>query len=329
MLDLPALRAQFRVQQARYEKLAHRVEVELVAKLRESGVYADVTSRAKEEPNFIRKALKKQAEDTVKHADPLSSIKDRAGVRAIVLHHDGAEEACHLIRASFDVIEFEDTRDRLRPHELGYLGRHFLVTLKPTNLDDEVLDLEGLVCEVQVHTKAENAWSSVSHPMLYKPVAGPTSPRIARQVTRAVALIELFDEEIMRARNELQSEPGYGPAAMLTVLEAEFLRVSPRDFDPELSMQVLRGVEDAYTEDELRTYRRLLDDYLKHNRSMLEALLARYENDFAAHPLLFQPELLAIHERLIARPEQLKTTWLRDSPFDIQLLDSLRDVLGR
>ena len=242
MLDLPDLRTRFRIEGARYAKLAARVEADLKSGLKEAGVYAEVVGRAKEESNFIRKALKKHAADPVKHADPLTSITDRAGARAVVLHHEGAERSCAFVRGRFQVVEFEDARERLQPNELGYLGLHFLVRIRPEHLSSVELDLAGLICEIQIHTKAQSAWASVSHPMLYKPLGGAVSPLIAHRVNRAVALIDLFDEEIMRARGDLMNEPGYQPAAMLTVLEAEYLRVAPKDFDAELSLQVLAGL---------------------------------------------------------------------------------------
>jgi ppGpp synthetase/RelA/SpoT-type nucleotidyltranferase len=262
VLDLPDLRARFRIEVARYAKLAAFVEADLKTGLKEAGVYAEVTGRAKEEPNFIRKALKKHAADPDKHADPLASITDRAGARAVVLHHEGAERACSFVRDRFEVVEFEDARDRLQSNELGYLGLHFLVRIYPEPLSSGELDLVGLICEVQIHTKAQSAWASVSHPMLYKPVGGAVSPLIAHRVNRAVALIDLFDEEIMRARGDLMNESGYQPAAMLRVLEAEYLRVAPKDFDAELSLQVLAGLVAAYSANDLNHYKALIEQEL-------------------------------------------------------------------
>lgn len=329
MLDLADLRARFRVEVARYEKLAARVEADLRTGLKEAGVYAEVTGRAKEEPNFLRKALKKNAADPIKHADPLMSITDRAGARAVVLHHEAATTACAFVRDHFEVVEYQDARDRLQPNELGYLGLHFLVRSRPIHLSSGELDLAGLICEIQIHTKAQSAWASVSHPMLYKPVGGAVSPLIAHRVNRAVALIDLFDEEIMRARGDLMNEPGYQPAAMLTVLESEYLRVAPRDFDGELSLQVLAGLVPSYSADDLSHYRTLIGDFMRTTRPTIEALFKNYLDDPDAHPLLFQPEFLAIFERVVAVPERLRAVWLDESRFDIGLLDSLRNVIGR
>ena len=64
-------------------------------------------------------------------------------------------------------------------------------------------------------------------------------------------------------------------------------------------------------------------------RPAIEALFKNYLDDPDAHPLLFQPELLAILERLTSVPETLRAVWVQTSPFDIGLLDSLRNVLGR
>lgn len=331
MTELETWRTRFRSDLARYEKLATAVERHLIESTRGLGLAAEVTARAKEEPNFLRKALKKQAQDPTKYADPFLSIHDRAGARVVVPHRSATtmvRDCIEAVDSPFEVVEVEDTRERYAPNELGYLGVHYLVCLRASSLDNASRDLEGLICEVQLHTKAQSAWSTVSHPLLYKPADGEVPVHIARRINRSIALIDLFDDEIELARSDLVGQPGYVPAQMLETLQTEFMRLSPVDFDPELSLAILSGIQDAYTESERNLFAALMSDFVDQSREAIAAIYAHYQADPGAHPLLFQPEGLAIYERLLTAPARLESVWASRSSYSVELLDSLRPVLG-
>jgi len=331
LTDLDDWRVRFRSDLARYEKLAKAVEQILSETVRGLGIAAEVSARAKEEPNFLRKALKKQAQDPVTHADPFKSIHDRAGARVVVPYRSATTMVRNLLEADdspFNVMEVEDTRERYAPNELGYLGVHYLVGLKASGLDNSTLDLDGLVCEIQLHTKAQSAWSTVSHPLLYKPADQEVPVHIARRVNRSIALIDLFDDEIELARADLLRQPGYVPAQMLEALQTEFMRLSPVDFDSELSLAILKGIETAYDESELASFSALIQAFVREHREAITAIYSNYQNDPGAHPLLFQPEAIAIYERLRTAPARLERSWTSTSSYPGDLLTTLRPVLG-
>jgi hypothetical protein len=145
---------------------------------------------------------------------------------------------------------------------------------------------------------------------------------------RAVTLVDLFDDEIDVARQELKSEPGYGPAAMLAILEPEFLAITPLDFNVELSLEVLGFVQDVYEAEELADFESLIATFMETARSSLAAIFVAYASDEEVDPLLFQPEVISIYERLTIKPALLRTAWIQ-GPLDVSYLDSLRSVLGR
>src|SRR5690606_19531847 len=131
--------------------------------------------RAKDVPNFVRKALRKG------YPDPWESIRDKAGVRVLVPYHDLTSRVSEVIRETFTVTHEEDKRLDLAPDQLGYLGIHFEVVVPDAVLGGSHADLSGLICEIQVHTRVQNAWSEVSHELIYKP-AGEVDADVKRRV---------------------------------------------------------------------------------------------------------------------------------------------------
>lgn len=264
----------------------------------------------------------------MKHSDPLKSITDKAGVRVIIPHLEARDAVRDAIDACFDVAEFDDTLDRYEPHELGYLGWHFLVRLQETRMTDELVHLRSLLCEIQVQTKAQNAWSDVSHPLLYKPAGRPPPAPIARRLNLAVALVELFDEQVDSARREIMAAEGFKATSMYATLERHFLQISYDDFDGELTLEILEGLQHAYSAEELESFEELMSTFVGLKRTVIEQIYDRYRNDPEAHPLLFQPEALAVYERLSLKPQKTKAVWRDDVPYPQDLLDQLGIVFG-
>ena len=103
------------------------------------------TSRVAEEAlNLVLKALRKQTEQPEKYADPLDAIGDKAGVRVIVDDLDAREVVHKTLDACLEVLSFEDTAERYRPNELGYLGQHYQVRLLDSDLSTDESYLRGL-----------------------------------------------------------------------------------------------------------------------------------------------------------------------------------------
>ena len=152
--------------------------------------------------------------------DPWASTNDLAAARVVVALSEEVDRLGDLIEAEFDNAKRVDVGLRLDVDQLGYLGIHYEVEPRIHSLaPGEEDDLVGRVFEIQLHTKAQNAWASVEHPMLYKPVGRTPSREIQRRVNRAVALVELFDAEIRQACEAMKSEPGYEQTVLLQHLQ--------------------------------------------------------------------------------------------------------------
>jgi ppGpp synthetase/RelA/SpoT-type nucleotidyltranferase len=318
--DLDDLRAAFSEDQDGYLRLCEWATERLRSALKPAPIYYPlVDGRPKDVQSFLKKAILNNYEN------PKSDITDRAGVRIIVTFRSDIVEVEKVILTLFDVIERTDKSEDLDDDRLGYLGVHYLV--KRRSDDETASDVPDFVFEVQIHSKAENAWAGASHRLLYKPVGGKPSVTVRRRVNRLVALVEIFDQEVDAAWKQIVEVPGYEQGAMLLPLERHFLALAAyAEFDEELSLKVLGVLRGAYTEGELGRFPELIDQYVLERHDYIKQQLSQVSPE-TSNPFMMQPEVIAILERLETAKERLRASW--DAELPSRWLDSLSEELGR
>lgn len=329
-LDLADLRARYRALYSNYVLLTERAKHLLGQALEADHLgpeVAHVSGRAKGISNFQRKAIRKHLEDSVRHADPLTAITDKAGVRVVVDHLERRNRVLQIATEVFQLGEVEDTSKRYKANELGYLGLHVQGTIRSADLSPEEQQLRGLEFELQIHTQAQHAWSTVSHPVTYKPFGGDPPVELATKVYRLVALVSMFDEEVDRVNRMLVESPDYLPQRMLSVLDRQFAGWLPSPSDDQLSLQVLGVVAHAYTSDEMKAFDSRIDVLVREHRTTLDTVLGHYQGTDDEYPLLFQPEVLAIYERLLYAKARLRSAWI-ESRLPTEYLDQLAVVFA-
>jgi ppGpp synthetase/RelA/SpoT-type nucleotidyltranferase len=326
-LDIPSLKNEYINQYPIYNELVEKIKQILSGALHAQQIQASVDGRAKELPNLLKKAIRKHAEKPDQYADALREITDKAGVRIIVDHLGDAERVRQIICEGFEVLDFEDMKNRYKPNELGYLGLHLQVRLLDDQVEPDELHLRGRECEIQVHTHAQSAWARVSHPLLYKPPAGEPVPEVASKVMRAVALVSLFDEQVEEARTRVSSHPSYRPSQMLYSLERLFAPWMERPTDDQLSLTVLDILQHLFDEGELVDFAVLMDTFVTSRRGQIDAVYEAFADRADEQLLLFQPEALAIYELLVTRPALLRAAWV-ECALPNELLDDLAEVFA-
>lgn len=327
-LDVAGIRDGYSAQQPAYILLGSKVEAILRTLVTENKVKDAfvMEPRVKDVLSFVKKAIVKHAKDPVDYADPLTRISDKAGVRLVTSHLDDSDLVAWLIQERFDVLSDDDMKDRYGPKELGYLGRHLQVRLRSVDIAPNEKALIGLECEVQIHTRAQNAWATVSHALLYKPVGEPDD-EVSAKVHRAVALVGIFDDEIRAARALVMSDPNYRPARMLQALEAEFTDFVTVAWDGNLSLEVCRVLEQVYDPSELENFEDQIHDFVEAERGSISAILDEYGGASGDALLVSQPEILAIYDRLKKSKHALREAWIH-SPLSLDLLIEAGRALG-
>jgi ppGpp synthetase/RelA/SpoT-type nucleotidyltranferase len=327
-LDIARIRDGYKQRYPAYCQLVALATPKLHTAVRACIQEAVIDGRPKEPYSFVQKAIRKYLERPEEYADPLERIGDGAGLRVIVAHLSEATVASRVATEIFDALDVEDVGERYEPNELGYLGIHIQARLKSTDVDPKDTYLLDYTFEVQIHTKAQDAWSTVSHPLLYKPPGGQPSKAVSAKVYRAVALVSLFDEQVAEARAAILTDRRYRPAAMLDILHRQFLDWLQHPGDDTLSLHILEVLQAAYDEIELSKFEEIIDLYVRENRDRLTAILTLYTDAADSYPVLFQPEMIAIAERLDRAPQKLAGVW-QLSGLPSALLSETATALGR
>jgi ppGpp synthetase/RelA/SpoT-type nucleotidyltranferase len=304
-----------------YKDLASQLGTRIQDRLERRGLEVIVQWRAKTVQSFVKKALRKG------YADPLSEIGDKAGVRVIVHFEADVPVVREVVGELCTIVNEESKRDALAYDQLGYLGVHLDVHAVDDALDASDRDrLRGLGAEVQIHTKAQSAWAVVSHELLYKSPQ-ELSVEIQRGITRLVALVELFDGEIARFRQAIESDPDFEEMVVLGPLDDEIVRFSARRPDRALSAIVVPPLVRLHERPAGELYPEVLMPFIVEHEEQLQALYNAYRDDERANPLLFQPEALLIFERLEHDPDRLGAAWPVDR-LPLELLESLGTIWG-
>lgn len=130
----------------------------------------------------------------------LDDITDILGCRVICFLSDEIEKIGKKVEETF-VIDWENSCDKrtlLKENAFGYLSLHYICSLPfGDKWPDEIC---GKKFEVQIRTILQHAWSAIHHDIGYKSDFGV--PReISRQFARLASLLELADDEFVRARD--------------------------------------------------------------------------------------------------------------------------------
>lgn len=299
----PSLAKQYTKRLPIYRNLAKRVSLTLARHLRDKGIPAVTTFRAKDVHSFVKKAI----DPTKSYKDPLKEIHDKAGSRVVVAYLEDFREVQRLIPTWFPG-SVEDDKTLRSPDSFGYLGVHFDVVLRTAKLKSD-RSVKGEVCEVQLHSRASNLWSESEHDLIYKAAQTPP-PEVERRMNRLVALTELFDTELSGCRQELRTLPGYDSAAVLMRLERQFFRFTASAYRRSLSLNVIEALRSAYPDRNGGQIADLVDSFVNSRTSDLRATFARRDIDPQMDVMLSQPESLLVFERISAnRINALRKAW--------------------
>lgn len=300
-----------------WDALATHVRGRLETTLQELQLHGWVFARAKDAESFTRKVI-------IGERDP-ESIGDRAGVRVVLAYESQCELVEDAIRREFTLISREEKRDALAYDQNGYLGVHLDIRLRD---DDPQRSRFGeRRVELQLRTIGQWAWAEVSHEQLYKP-AVDVPEELKRRIYRLVSLVELFDNEVAGFVAEAQALPGYREAAVLPPLEAELrtrfgILASPdRRISRELAAALVPLYEPANAQ---QVYEEFLRPWIAEHEDDLRVQLERGQRE--RHPLIRQPEILLLFERIDRAPAALEEAWPDTLPR--VLLTRLGQLWGR
>lgn len=250
-----------------------------------------VVGRVKTARSLIRKLRK----------DPSSprawtSINDKVGLRVICSTKQDCKRVDEAILSQgWKVVDRDKKRGKA--NRLYYPGIHFLV-------DDGVSRDhlgEPILCEIQVRTRAQDAWSVVSHKLLYKGLIHPPR-RMRRVINRLTVVVEMFDDEVHRMFKRRESMPMYETAIALELLEDQYEEIIGEPSDGPADLDIMTILMAAYAEEERANFETIVSNYCNANRSQLRADISAHQPGQAGFIesrdwLFTQPEIISILER--------------------------------
>ena len=295
----------WRRERPRYQRLAKAVEATLAAGLRERGIRCEVTSRAKSLDSFVKKMIRKRYGD-------MTRMGDKAGARVVCLCEEHRQIAITVAQQLLKTSNWDEKRKSREADRLGYLGVHCDAQLLQAP-DDSQEDLLEVSCEVQFHTVAEHAWNAPFHDLIYKPPEGVSiPPEISRLGYRLLALTEIYDSELTRTRDAVQALPNYGHAALLRYLDEQFYRLTAREYDRDLSFEVIAALLPLYGDLTVDQIAAMVAKFYENHEDKLQALFMEYEAaDPETRAFIMQPESVMVFERIVADRYVLEDAWVK------------------
>ena len=132
----------------------------------------------------------------------LADVTDILGCRIVCFLADEIDKIGKKIEQTF-VVDWENSSDKralIKADSFGYLSLHYICSLPfGDKWPDEIC---GKKFEIQIKTVLQHAWSVIHHDIGYKSDFGV--PRaISRQFARLAGLLELADDEFVRARDNM------------------------------------------------------------------------------------------------------------------------------
>ena len=188
----------YRKQREHFVKLGDVVHEMLANIAKELGLTVlAVEHRVKEERSLAGKLERKGDLYNV-----FEDITDILGCRVICFLSDEVDKIGKKVEEKF-VVDWENSsnkKDLLKENAFGYLSLHYICSLPfGDKWPDEIC---GKKFEIQIRTILQHAWSAIHHDIGYKSDFGV--PRdINRQFARLAGLLELADDEFVRARDNM------------------------------------------------------------------------------------------------------------------------------
>lgn len=302
MSDLDQVRKRWLEEEPRYHEYGLLLASEISQALKGTGIWFDVSSRAKSVDSLLKKLIKKPDHT-------FESIPDKVGVRVIVRYRSDLAAIIPALQAVLHCGPID--RKHATTNTVGYLSIHVdLVRLSESHPEQRRFPVNEFWAELQLRTQAQHLWSEMSHDSIYKnnETIVVLSDDVRRRVNLMAGQIEIADREFDRLAGETRSAD---EAELFRFLEPYYYRLASAKPDIELSLLILRLLRPLYTADNVPAIEEKLSSFIQEHTAFLKKRydLAQEEGATPVSPLFFQPEALMIYERLSDDEVGVRQAW--------------------
>jgi len=201
-MDLDKLREAYQEVQLKADELCRTLRQQIEALLSANSVQLGVPIESRVKSwNSIQDKI--QRRNLI--IEKLTELGDLVGLRVIVLFRRDVDKLCSVVERTFQILEKEDTSQRLDESQFGYHSVHYTIRLPQQWLTIPSLsNLAEFRAELQIRTMSQHMWDEASHFLQYKQESNvPDSVR--RSIHRVSALLETVDlefERVLQAREQ-------------------------------------------------------------------------------------------------------------------------------
>jgi len=201
MKDIDSVVKWYKDNQPIYASLASKVAEIIKENLEQSGIqYHSVTNRGKSLESFSKKAKSE------KYSDPVSEIKDMAGIRVITYLDSDVKKAADIIENLFDIdkVHSIDQSQLLGSDRLGYRSVHYVAKFNKSRCKlPEYKRYEDLPFEIQIRSLLQHAWAEIEHDRNYK-FSGKLPTELERRFYLVAGMLECADREFVSIAEEIE-----------------------------------------------------------------------------------------------------------------------------
>ena len=255
------------VYEAALDSLVRRLEREI----KERGLRVSLKNRVKSFSSYYAKLLERigRTQDRKEKV----YIQDILGIRIVCPFLENLQRAEEIVRSLYTVFEVERKGADHSFREFGYQSVHLLLEL-PRDLRENFPDLDTDICEVQIRTILQDAWSEVEHELVYKSSFTPYDESLRRKLAALNANLTLSDvifQEIRDYQRSLHGELKKRRRSFIELVEKETAGI-PAEPDRKSVHTGQPGISSALSVDEL-----LLEALNAHNRGNFSGAIELYD----------------------------------------------------
>jgi putative GTP pyrophosphokinase len=197
-LDKKVLEDRYASKTERYTAVLVELLRKVQSVLSQEHVRATVKGRLKTFESYYRKILKKLRQKGF--SGRLPSISDIIGIRVVCPFIEDLGAAEKVLRGLFDVVRVERKGVERSVREFGYECTHLVARVPGTVLASAGVE-ERLLCEIQLQTILQEAWSEVEHELVYKAAFSLYDETVKRKLAALNAMLTLSDTIFQEIRD--------------------------------------------------------------------------------------------------------------------------------
>ncbi len=189
-----------------YELILNKLQETLKREFEQMEIHPTIKSRVKAFDSYYEKILRLLSK--LENHKEAFHIYDVIGLRIVCPFLDDLQIAEKHINQKYDVVQIECKGSEHSFREFGYKSTHFLINVPKRMLGQCKIE-EPLLCEIQLRTILQDAWSEVEHELIYKTDFSPFDEPMKRKLAALNANLTLSDtlfQEIRDYQRKLQME---------------------------------------------------------------------------------------------------------------------------